>query len=66
MKRAQFIIIAVLIALSGTSCAQTTSYGKRLARLNPTINLDKLAGDRLVLDNCLCTNSICSPSLATI
>lgn len=42
------------------------AYGKRLARLNPTPNLDELAADGLLFESCFCTNSICSPSRATI
>ncbi len=42
------------------------AYGKRLARLNPTPNLDKLATNGLLFENCFCTNSICSPSRANI
>ena len=42
------------------------AYGKRFARLNPTPNLDKLAADGLLFENCFCTNSICSPSRANI
>ncbi len=38
------------------------AYGKHLARLNPTPNLDKLAANGLLFENCFCTNSICSPN----
>jgi arylsulfatase A-like enzyme len=41
-------------------------YGSRLAALDPTPNLDKLAGEGMVFDNVFCTNSICTPSRATI
>jgi len=41
-------------------------YGSRLAVVNPTPNLDKLAGEGMVFDQCFVTNSICSPSRATI
>lgn len=41
-------------------------YGGRLATLNPTPNLDKLAKKAMVFDNVFCTNSICTPSRATI
>ncbi|MBI9018893.1 MAG: sulfatase [Phycisphaerae bacterium] len=41
-------------------------YGSRLAKLNPTPVIDKLAKEGMRLDNCFCTNSICSPSRATI
>ena len=41
------------------------AYG-RLARLNPTPNIDRLAAEGIRLDNVFCTNSICVPSRATI
>lgn len=41
-------------------------YGSRLAGLNPTPNLDKLANEGIIFDNCFVTNSICTPSRATI
>jgi len=42
------------------------AYGSRLAVLNPTPNIDKLASEGVLFENCFCTNSICSPSRATI
>ena len=42
------------------------AYGSRLAVLNPTPTLDKLAREGALLTNCFCTNSICTPSRATI
>jgi len=41
-------------------------YGSRLAALNPTPNIDSLANDGMVFTNCFVTNSICTPSRATI
>ena len=41
-------------------------YGSRLAKIAPTKNLDRLASQGMRLDTCLCTNSICVPSRATI
>ncbi|HDZ40279.1 MAG TPA: DUF4976 domain-containing protein [Bacteroidetes bacterium] len=41
-------------------------YGSRLASLNPTPNLDKLAKEGMIFDNVFCTNSICTPSRACI
>ncbi len=41
-------------------------YGGRLARLNPTPNLDKLAKEGMVFENAFCTNSICTPSRANV
>lgn len=42
------------------------TYGKRLAQLNPTPNLDRLAAEGMVFDNVYCVNSICTPSRASI
>jgi len=35
-------------------------------RINATPNLDRIANEGVRLDNCFCTNSICTPSRATI
>lgn len=42
------------------------AYGGRLASLNPTPNLDKLADEGILMHNAFCTNSICTPSRATL
>ncbi len=42
------------------------AYGGRLAKLDPTPNIDRLAREGVRLSNCFCTNSICTPSRATI
>lgn len=42
------------------------AYGGRLAGLNPTPTLDKLAAEGVMLTNAFCTNSICTPARATI
>jgi len=42
------------------------AYGGRLASLNPTPNLDRLAHEGIRLNNVFCTNSICVPSRATL
>ena len=42
------------------------AYGGRLAKLDPTPNLDRLAREGVRLANCFCTNAICVPSRATI
>ena len=36
------------------------------SRINKTPHLDRIADDGMRLDNCFCTNSICTPSRATI
>ncbi|QCX40292.1 sulfatase [Aureibaculum algae] len=42
------------------------AYQGRLAGLNPSPNIDKLASEGMLFNNCYVTNSICSPSRATI
>jgi arylsulfatase A-like enzyme len=42
------------------------AYGGRLARLDPTPNIDRLAREGMLLTNVFCTNAICVPSRATI
>ncbi|MEM9365462.1 MAG: sulfatase [Planctomycetota bacterium] len=42
------------------------AYRGRRASLNPTPTLDRLAGEGVLLENCFCTNSICTPSRATL
>ena len=42
------------------------AYGSRLASLNPTPNIDDLARDAILFQNCFCTNSISTPSRACI
>ena len=41
-------------------------YGSRLAALDPTPNIDRIAKEGMLFENCFCTNSICTPSRATI
>ncbi len=41
-------------------------YGSRLANLNPTPTLDGIAKEGMIFNNCFVTNSICTPSRATI
>ena len=36
------------------------------SKINTTPNLDRIANEGMRFDNCFCTNSICSPSRATI
>jgi arylsulfatase A-like enzyme len=40
-----------------------SAYG---SRINQTPNIDRLANEGILFDNCFCTNSICSPSRAAI
>lgn len=41
-------------------------YGSRLAQLDPTPNLDKIAKEGIIFDNCFVNNAICTPSRAAI
>ncbi|WP_343328530.1 sulfatase [Polaribacter staleyi] len=41
-------------------------YGSRLAGLNPTPTLDKIANEGIIFNNCFTNNSICTPSRAAI
>ncbi|WP_440876044.1 sulfatase family protein [Thalassotalea sp. PLHSN55] len=57
----------ILYIMSDDHAAQAIgTYQGRLAKLNPTPNLDKLGNEGMVFDNVFVTNSICSPSRATI
>ena len=42
------------------------AYGGRLASLNPTPNIDRLANEGVRMANVFCVNSICTPSRATV
>ncbi|MCB0717093.1 MAG: sulfatase [Bacteroidetes bacterium] len=42
------------------------AYGGRLASLNPTPNIDRLAADGMLFSRAFVTNSICAPSRAVI
>ena len=57
----------ILFIMSDDHCYQAIgAYGSRLAKLNPTPTIDRLANEGILLDNCFCTNSICTPSRACI
>jgi len=57
----------VLFLMSDDHAAHAIgAYGGRLAPLNPTPTLDRLAREGMLLENVFCTNSICTPSRATI
>ncbi len=42
------------------------AYGGRLAALDPTPTLDDMAAEGMLFENAFCTNSICTPSRATL
>ncbi|TNJ41506.1 sulfatase [Tamlana fucoidanivorans] len=56
----------IYIMTDDHSAEATGIYGGRLADLNITPNLDKLAETGMVFENCFVTNSICTPSRASI
>ena len=57
----------VLFIMSDDHTTQAISaYGGRLASVCPTPNIDRLANEGMLFNNCFVTNSICSPSRAAI
>ncbi|HKL34025.1 MAG TPA: sulfatase-like hydrolase/transferase, partial [Tangfeifania sp.] len=57
----------ILFILSDDHTSQAWGiYGGFLENVVHTPNISKLAEEGAVLDNCFCTNSICTPSRATI
>ncbi len=57
----------ILFIMSDDHCAQAIgAYGGRLAKLNPTPTIDRLAREGILFENAFCSNSICAPSRATI
>ncbi len=57
----------ILFIMSDDHCARAVgAYDLRLAKLDPTPNLDKLARNGVVFENVFCTNSICTPSRACV
>ncbi len=54
----------ILFIMSDDHAAHAMScYG---SRINKTPNLDRIANGGMILDNCFCVNSICTPSRANI
>ena len=54
----------ILFIMSDDHAAHAiSSYG---SRINHTPNIDRIANQGIRFDNCFCTNSICTPSRATI
>jgi len=54
----------IVFIMSDDHAAHAMScYG---SRINETPNLDRIAAEGMLFRNCFCTNSICSPSRATI
>ena len=54
----------ILFIMSDDHAAQAIGcYG---SKMNKTPNIDRIANEGMRFDNCFCTNSICTPSRATI
>ena len=57
----------ILFIMSDDHTTQAVgAYGSRLASLNPTPNIDRLAARGMRFDRVFCNNSICTPSRASI
>ncbi|MFY0688931.1 MAG: sulfatase [Cyclobacteriaceae bacterium] len=57
----------IIYIMSDDHCAQAIgAYGMRLASLNPTPTIDRIANEGILFENAFCTNSICTPSRASI
>ena len=57
----------ILFVMSDDHTTQALGvYGSRLASLNPTPNIDRLAREGMLFTNVFCNNSICTPSRASI
>lgn len=57
----------ILFIMSDDHTSQAVgAYGSRLAKLNPTPAIDRLAKEGMVFKNAFCTNSICTPSRACV
>ncbi len=57
----------ILFIMSDDHTSQAIgAYGSRLAKLNPTPTIDRLAREGMLFENAFCSNSICAPSRATI
>ncbi len=57
----------ILFIMSDDHTSQAIgAYGGRLAKLNPTPTIDRLAKEGMLFENAFCSNSICAPSRATI
>ena len=57
----------VLFIMSDDHTSQAIgAYGSRLAKLNPTPTIDRLAKEGMLFENAFCSNAICAPSRATI
>lgn len=57
----------ILFIMSDDHTSQAIGvYGSRLAELNPTPNIDRIAKEGIYMENAFCTNAISTPSRACI
>ena len=57
----------ILFIMSDDHTSQAIgAYASRLAKLNPTPTIDRLAKEGMLFENAFCSNAICAPSRATI
>ncbi|WP_075603699.1 sulfatase family protein [Saccharicrinis aurantiacus] len=57
----------IIYIMSDDHCAQAIgAYKMRLAELNPTPTIDRIAKEGILFQNAFCTNAICTPSRASI
>ncbi len=57
----------IIYIMSDDHAAQAIgAYGGRLAKLNPTPTIDRLAREGMLFENCFAINSICTPSRAAV
>lgn len=56
----------IFIMSDDHTCQAIGSYGSYLKEVCPTANIDRIAREGMMLKNCFCTNSICTPSRASI
>ena len=57
----------ILFIMSDDHAAHAIScYGGRLAQIMKTPNIDRIASEGIRLENCFVTNSICTPSRASV
>ncbi|MDE0736652.1 MAG: sulfatase-like hydrolase/transferase, partial [Pirellulaceae bacterium] len=53
----------ILFIMSDDHTSQAIgAYGSRLAKLNPTPTIDRLAREGMLFENAFCSNAICAPS----
>ena len=67
IRKADPIRPNIIFIMSDDHCARAIgAYASRLASLDPTPNIDKLAEEGMLFTHVFCTNSICTPSRANI